>query len=46
MAQRIWSPYVDKLRERIHLIRLTAATEDTDTLPLTLDALRDWEWLA
>jgi hypothetical protein len=24
---------------------LTAANEDTETLPLTVDALRDWGWL-
>jgi len=45
MARRISSPVAHELRERIHMIRLTAATEDTDTLPLTVDALRDWEWL-
>ncbi len=46
MARRILSPAAHDLRERINMIRLTAATEDTDTLPLTVDALRDWQWLA
>jgi hypothetical protein len=45
MARRLLSPVAHDLRERIHMIRLTAATEDTDTLPLTVDALRDWGWL-
>jgi hypothetical protein len=45
MARRILSPVAHDLRERIHMIRLTAAIEDTDTLPLTVDALRDWGWL-
>ncbi len=45
MARRILSPVAHDLRERIHMIRLTAATEDTDTLPLSVDALRDWGWL-
>jgi hypothetical protein len=45
MARRISSPVAHELRERIHMIRLTAANEDTETLPLTVDALRDWGWL-
>jgi hypothetical protein len=44
-ARRISSPVAHELRERIHMIRLTAANEDTETLPLTVDALRDWGWL-
>ena len=45
MAHRLWNSDADGLRERIDLIRLTAATEDTDVLPLTVDALREWGWL-
>lgn len=45
LLERLSDPDADDLREQIDLIRITAATEDTDVLPLTVDALRRWGWL-
>ena len=44
-AHRIWNSDADDLRERVDSIRSAAATSDTDVLPLTVDALREWGWL-
>ena len=41
MARRLWNSDVDSLRKRIYLIRLTAAIEEADVLPLTVDASRE-----
>lgn len=45
MAYRMWESDADDLRERIDGIRSTLTTEDTDVLPLTVDALSEWGWL-
>mgnify|MGYP003606137892 CR=1 FL=1 len=45
LAHRIWAPDADLLRQRIDAIRSAAKTKDTDVLPLTVDALREWGWL-
>ena len=45
MIQRIWNTDADELRARIDAIRAPAASTDTDILPLTVDALREWGWI-
>jgi hypothetical protein len=45
MVRRIWDTDADGLRARIDAIRSPASTTDSDILPLTLDALRQWGWL-
>ena len=46
MVQRIWKSDADDLRILINDIRSAACTSDTDVLPLTVDALREWGWLS
>lgn len=45
IVDRLREPDADPLRERIDSIRSAASTSDTDVLPSTLDALREWGWL-
>lgn len=46
MAHRIWDSDADELRQRIDDIRSAGKPTDDDVLPLTVDALREWGWLA
>jgi hypothetical protein len=45
MARGLWDSDADELRGRIAEIRAEAAVSDTDVLPRTVDALRQWGWL-
>lgn len=46
MTYRIWNSDADDLRHTIDAIRRAAAASDTDVLPLTMDALRECDWLS
>ncbi len=45
IAYRIWQTQADTLRERIDAIRSAGGTTDTEVLPLTVDAMREFGWL-